>query len=147
MEGERESSEDNAQRARRLVEGVWNEGTFEVISDLVAPEYANHVPGMPSVEGPEGYEREWRMIRTAFPDIDHVIHDSIVGDETVVFRWSATGTHEGDCSGIEPTGREMHLQGIEIYRFENGKLIESWATVDLLGLLQQLGVLPDRSTG
>ena len=60
-------------------------------------------------------------------------------DDLVIGHWTATGTHEGAWAGVEPTGRSMHMNGVNIFRFENGKVVEIWNLRDDLGLLQQIG--------
>ena len=57
-------------------------------------------------------------------------------------RWSCRGTHIGDLSGIAPTGKPVTISGVGIARFANGKLAEGWVN-GALGLMQQLGVVPD----
>jgi ketosteroid isomerase-like protein len=61
--------------------------------------------------------------------------------QTEVTRWTITGTHEGELTGIPPTGRRISITGISIARIANGKIIESWNNWDALGLMQQLGVV------
>jgi predicted ester cyclase len=58
-------------------------------------------------------------------------------------RWSCRGTHKGDLSGIAPTGKQITILGVSIARFTNGKMVEGWVNWDALGLMQQLGVVPE----
>jgi predicted ester cyclase len=51
-------------------------------------------------------------------------------------------THEGEFNGIPPTGKRVTLPGIRIMRFAGDKVIECWSESDLMGLMQQLGVIP-----
>ena len=53
------------------------------------------------------------------------------------------GVHEGELFGIPPTNRPMKVTGITILRLEGGKIVERWVEVDMLGALQQLGVVPE----
>lgn len=57
-------------------------------------------------------------------------------------RWTARGTHKGALMGIPPTGKQVTVTGITINRIANGKFAEDWSNYDLLGMLQQLGVIP-----
>jgi predicted ester cyclase len=50
------------------------------------------------------------------------------------------GTHQGPWAGVEPTGRPMRFSGINVFRFQDGKVVELWNHRDDLGLMQQLGV-------
>jgi predicted ester cyclase len=59
-----------------------------------------------------------------------------------VARWTACGRHKGDLMGIAPTGKQMTVTGINVYRLARGKLVERWGTWDQFGMMQQLGVIP-----
>ena len=68
--------------------------------------------------------------------------DIIVEENKVVARWTARGTHAGALMNIPPTGKQVTLKGIDILRNEDGKIVERWGEFDALGMLQQLGVIP-----
>jgi predicted ester cyclase len=80
--------------------------------------------------------------RGAFPDSNITIHEQIADGDTVVTRWTATGTHTGTLFGIAPTGRRVTCTGMVISHFKNGKVIEEFESYDSLGLMRQIGVLP-----
>jgi predicted ester cyclase len=71
------------------------------------------------------------------------IEDIIAEGETVMTRWSCRGTHKGDLSGIAPTGNPFTISGMTVARVSNGKLAEGHVNWDALGLMQQLGVVPE----
>ena len=79
---------------------------------------------------------------TAFPDLHFTIEDLIAEGGTVVVRFTTRGTHQGTLMGIPPTGKQVSGTGMFIDRIVNGKGVEQWFNSDILGLLQQLGVLP-----
>lgn len=81
------------------------------------------------------------MVRTAIPDMDLITEDLIAEDDTVVYRYTIVGTHEGELLGIEPTGREVEIAGMGIARIKDGQLVEGWSNVDIFGLMVQLGVV------
>jgi steroid delta-isomerase-like uncharacterized protein len=137
-------SEQNKSLARRSLYEVWNQGKLEVINELTAPKAIFHDPNVPGgkFEGPQGYKQFVEIYRTAFPDVHFTIDDQIADGDKVVTRWSATGTQKGALMGIPPTNKRSTVTGMDIGRFENGKLVESWASYDMLGMLQQLGVVP-----
>jgi predicted ester cyclase len=63
------------------------------------------------------------------------------GDKVVVrFTWRAT--HQGEFMGVPATGIMVTMTGIYIHRLAAGKFVEDWAEEDHLGLLQQLGAIP-----
>jgi predicted ester cyclase len=80
--------------------------------------------------------------RAAFPDLRLTIEDQIAEGDKVVTRFTARGTHRGKLPGIAPTGKQVTTTAIIINRYTGGKIAESWINGDILGLLQQLGVIP-----
>lgn len=127
------------QLAERLIEEVWNRGDMGVVDELVDDEYISHSSG---ARGSEGYKKFFADLRRAFPDIHFTMEDKIAEGDTVVVRWTARGTHQGEYQGIPPTGRAGVITGIEVARFADGKKVESWGEFDRLGIMQQLGVIP-----
>ena len=137
-------SEQNKTIVRRSFEEVWNKGYAPVADELFAPAYSHHDSSTPDVgRGPEGEKKRATLYRNAFPDLRFTIEDIIAESETVVARWSCRGTHKGDLNGIPPTGKQIIITGVSIVRFTNGKMIEGWVNWDALGLMQQLGVVPE----
>jgi|SRR5580658_5015346 steroid delta-isomerase-like uncharacterized protein len=137
-------SESNKVAVRRLFEEVWNKGYVPVADQLFAPTYTHHDSSTPDVgRGPEGEKKRVTLYRDAFPDIRFTIDNVTAEGETVVARWSCSGTHKGDLNGIAPTGKQFHITGISIARFTNGKMVEGFVNWDALGLMQQLGVVPE----
>lgn len=137
-------SEQNKALARRSTEEVWNQGKLAVIDELVASNATYHDPNVPGGKftGPEGLKQFVQIYRTAFPDVHITIQDQIAEGDKVVNRWTATGTHKGDLMGIKPTNKFSTVTGVDIERYQNGKVVESWANYDMFGMLQQLGVVP-----
>jgi steroid delta-isomerase-like uncharacterized protein len=137
-------SEQNKAVSRRLVEEVLVVGNFDVIDELVDASYVRHDVAAPDpIRGPDGLKQQAKGYRDAFPDLTITIEDQIAEGDNVATRWTATGTHRGDLIGISPTGKQMTGGGIVIDRFAGGKIVESWDNWDALGLMQQLGVIPE----
>ena len=137
-------SEGNKNVVRRLFEEVWNKGNLQVTDELFTPNYTHHDASTPDVgRGPESEKKRATLYRAAFPDFRLTIEDLIAEGETVMARWSCRGTHKGDLSGIAPTGKQFTISGVSIARFANGKMAEGWVNWDALGLMQQLGVVPE----
>jgi steroid delta-isomerase-like uncharacterized protein len=137
-------SEPNKAIVRRLFEELWNKGNLSLADELFSPNYAHYDPSTPDVgRGPESEKKRATLYRTAFPDLRLTIEDIIAEGETVMARWSCRGTHKGDLSGIAPTGKQFTISGVTIARLANGKLAEGWVNWDALGLMQQLGVVPE----
>ncbi|GAC1346696.1 MAG: ester cyclase [Ktedonobacteraceae bacterium] len=135
------STEANKVLDRRYVEEALNQGNVDVIDEIMAPEYIGHVASSPPMNR-EGDKQFISMLHAAFPDIHFTLEDQIAEGDTVVHRLTARGTHLGEFNGIPPTGRQATVSAININRFVGGKVVEAWGEIDLLGLMQQLGVIP-----
>ena len=137
-------SDQNKALARRYVEEVWNRDNLSFIDELIAPNATFHDPSVPGGKftGPEGLRQFVQIYRGAFPDVRLAIEDLIAEGDKVVSRWTATGTHKGELMGIAPTGKRVTVTGCDIANYQNGKIVEAWASYDMLGMLQQLGVVP-----
>jgi steroid delta-isomerase-like uncharacterized protein len=137
-------SEGNKTTVRRLIEEVWNKGYMPVADELFAPTYVHHDSSTPDVgRGPEGEKKRATLYRNAFPDFRLTIEDLVAEGETVVARWSGRGTHKGELNGIAPTGKQINITGVSIARFANNKITEGWVNWDALGLMRQIGAVPE----
>jgi steroid delta-isomerase-like uncharacterized protein len=140
------SIEQNKQNSHRVIDEIWNQGNLAVVDELYAPDFVNHTPTPGSTPDREGIKKDVRDTRAAFPDSKLVIDDLIADENTVVTRWTFTGTHTGELWGIPATGKHVTLSGIHIDRIANGQATDEWYQSDTLGMLQQLGVIPAPET-
>jgi steroid delta-isomerase-like uncharacterized protein len=137
------STEENKAVVRRLLD-VWEQGNIDLIDELLAPDYVNHSPATPEQPtGPEGLKGVVSMFRSAIPDLKMVVEDMIAEGDKVVLRYTLEGTHEGELFGIPPTGKQLSVKGIAVERVSDGKIREHWRVTDELGMMQQLGVIPE----
>jgi steroid delta-isomerase-like uncharacterized protein len=136
------SIESNKTVVRRWVEEVINQNRLDVLNETHAPNYVNHFlpPGAP--QGIEGERMLTSQFSTAFSNA-HFEIESLVGEgDLVAMRYTYTGKHSGPFNGIPATGKMFSAGGINLVRLENSKMVENWVQFDVMGLLQQLGVVP-----
>jgi steroid delta-isomerase-like uncharacterized protein len=136
------SAEENKILYRSWFEEVVNGGNLELADQLLAPDYVLHFPGLPAPLDREGHKQLVMMFRNAFPDWHESVDGVIAEDDRVVIRVTGRGTHQGEFQGIPATNRRVTATGVGIGRIENGRIAESWAEYDALGMMQQLGVVP-----
>ena len=137
-------SEQNKTVVRRLFDELWNKGNLQVADEIIAPTYQHHDASTPDLgKGPESEKKRATLYRNAFPDLRLTVEGLVAEGETVVARWSCHGTHKGELNGIPPTGKQFTISGVTIAHFENGKMVEGWVNWDALGLMQQLGLVPE----
>jgi predicted ester cyclase len=133
-------SERNKAAARAVFE-VWSTGEIERLDELVARHVVHHDPYDPhAAEGLVGMKRTIDLNRRVFPDMQLTVEDQVAEGDKVVTRWRGVMTHTGKLMGAAPTGRRVTITGITIDRFEEGKIVEAWRSMDMLGLFQGIGV-------
>jgi predicted ester cyclase len=133
---------DIKRTAERIPLEVLNQGKFELLDELLAPDFVQHTPqpGVPPTR--EGLKETLKGLKAAFPDLRYTVEDAFTCGDQVVHRVSATGTMKGDFMGIPATGKQATWTEIHIARGVDGRLTEHWGIVDQLGMLVQLGVVP-----
>jgi steroid delta-isomerase-like uncharacterized protein len=137
-------SDANKTLVRRLFDEVWNKGHQQVADELFAQNYNHHDSSTPDLgRGPDSEKKRVTLYRNAFPDIRFTVEDLIAEGESVTARWSCHGTHKGELNGIAPTGKQFTISGISVARFTNGRMVEGYVNWDALGMMQQLGVVPE----
>jgi steroid delta-isomerase-like uncharacterized protein len=136
-----DAKECNRKLIDRFWEEIWNKGKLDVVDQLVSADLLLSLPGR-ELHGPAGLKEWVATIRGGFPDIHFTTEKALVDGDDVAVRWTAAGTHAGPVLGIAPTGKKITMVGITIFRIVDGKIVEEHASEDMLGLLQQLGVLP-----
>jgi steroid delta-isomerase-like uncharacterized protein len=124
---------------------AWNARDLDAFDDIVAADAVDHDPQNPFSEthGPEGAKRMAGMYQAAFSDGRFAVEEQIAEGDLVVTRWTATGTNDGELMGMPPTGRWVEVAGITIDRIAGDKIAESWGCFDTLGMMQQLGAVPE----
>jgi predicted ester cyclase len=138
--GEAMSAHENKALIRRFYEEVWDQGNSDFAYEVFADNYVRHdLRPTAALPGPEGQKKIADNFRAAFPDLRVTVDLVVGGDDYVVGRWTASGTHLGSWGGLAPTGRQATFSAANIFRFENGKVVEIWNHRDDFGLLEQIG--------
>ena len=137
-------SAQNKAVAMRFFE-AWNARDLDAFDEFIAADAVEHDPQNPfrEMRGPEGAKRNAEMYHSAFTDGRFEAHEQIAEGDFVVTRWTAKGTNDGELMGMPPTGKGVEIEGIGIDRIVNEKIVESWSCWDTLGMMQQLGVVPE----
>jgi steroid delta-isomerase-like uncharacterized protein len=137
-------SVQNKAVAKRFYD-AWNARDLDAFDEIVAPEAEDHDPQNPfrEMRGPAGAKRAAEMYHSAYSDGRINVHEQVAEGDLVVTRWTGTGTHDGELMGMPPTGKWVEIDGITIDRIADGKIVESWTCFDTLGMMQQLGAIPE----
>lgn len=135
------SVEENKKAQEQFGEAI-NSGNLEQIRELVSKDVKEHDPAPNQGPGPQGYIDFFTMMRNAFPDMKVDVETMVAAEDKVAFAYTLRGTHKGDFMGVSASGKNIKVRGMQISRFENGKMIERWGSSDELGILKQIGVNP-----
>jgi len=134
-----EANKDLIRRYRK----IYANDQLDQLGDVLAESFVPHnlMPGLPPAL--ETYKQIHRMAKASFPDQTVTTEDLLAEGDKVVERWSMTMTHTGaPFMGLPTSGKSVRTTGINIYRIENGKIVEMWADMDFFGVMVQLGAIP-----
>ena len=134
----------NKQLVDAFIQELFTKGDLDAVDHFLHPDFVDHDPPIPDAPtGAEGMRRAGALFRQALPDWHSEIGQLVAEGDTVVERFRASGTHTGGpLMGVPPTGRTLVLDGINVFRIEDDKIVERWGRLDELGFLVQLGLAP-----
>jgi predicted ester cyclase len=135
------SIKHSKQLIRRVYTEVAGGGDYSSLDSFVTADYVDH-NAAEGGRGPEVVRAHLGAIRMTLPDFTIQIADIFAEGDHVITRGTGRGTHLGEWMGIEPTGREVRLKGINIDRVDRGRIAEHWGEADTIGMLSQMGVDP-----
>ncbi|MGZ4864982.1 MAG: ester cyclase [Halobacteriota archaeon] len=134
------SPEENKGLVLRFVEAVFNRGKLDLLPTFIAIDAVAHYPQR-DLHGIKGMKEEYATLLLAFPDF-HFTVDQIVADadsDTVAWRWTLTGTHEGMLREYAPTKRAVNIKGASFEYIAGDKIMERWANIPECEILRQIG--------
>ena len=133
------SAEHNKALLRRYIEAVWDKENPDALDDFLATTYRRHRSPTTTPLSRDGQKQLLTAFRSAFPDIKITVEEVIAEGDTVAFRSTMRGTHQGEFLGIAPTGQQVTFSLLDVVRIEDGKIVEQWGGPDTFDLVQQLG--------
>jgi len=135
------STDENKDLVRRFFALGPSQGDLRAADELLADDFTLHVP-LACSPGVQGINEVITACRAAFEHLDVTVEDMVAEGDRVAARFTARGIHKGVFMGLPATGKSITMTGIEVFCIENGKIVQLWGEANLLGLMQQLGILP-----
>ena len=132
---------DSAAVLREMFVAI-NDNDGERMVDLVNDDLVIHTPVPGIGTGKAGMRQLMTVYFSSFSPQHVDVHDIVADGDRVAVRHTHHLTHSGEFAGVPPTGKQLVVEGIEMYRVRDGKVSEMWHHDDFLGLMQQLGVVP-----
>lgn len=124
---------------RRLIDAI-NRQDYDVLQDLVDPDYVYRAPGE-ELRGVAGLQGLLTNYHRGFPDLELVVDDMFGAGDRVATAFTFNGTHLGELMGVPATGRRVSVHGTIHSRVEGGRLVEEWELLDLAAMFRQLGLV------
>jgi steroid delta-isomerase-like uncharacterized protein len=137
------TAEENAAIGRRWTEDALDGHNLDLLDEFVAEDLVHHAGLFVDEIGREALKADLAALIEAFPDVRFTADVVVASEDRAAVRWTGRGTHQGEFQGLAPTGRPVVFTGINVYRIACGQIVEGWSEPDALGLLQQLGVVPE----
>lgn len=127
-----------------FIEEGFNKMNLEAFDEFYTQNCVRHVPPLPDMRGVEAlkqYGVEYR--REVFSGVHMTIQEIIVEGDKAASRWTWEATHTGQSATFPfpAMGKRLTITGCTFYRFVDGKCAEEWEHQDMLGALQQMGVV------
>jgi predicted ester cyclase len=136
-------SEENIELVRFVTEEGLNKGNLGFINDVFADDYEVHTAGLELPKGPLAFKMAVEFWKRAFPDFTCGIQDMFASDDLVGLRFRTTGTHTGPLMWMPPTGGTFVVEGVDLHRVRDGKVVESWISDDFPRILFELGIVQE----
>lgn len=134
-----DKAQANLQTQGRMGELIGTQ-KYDQLTEVLADGFVDHDPAPDQPEGPSGIGAFWQSFGDAFSDITLQPEEVIATEDFVTAVLTVSGKHTGTFMGHEATEKTFTVRGIQVAKFEDGKLVERWGSTDQLGLLQQLGL-------
>jgi steroid delta-isomerase-like uncharacterized protein len=136
--------EQNKQLVRQFFEALDRQDTERMDQLVSSANYSLHFCGMPPLDWNANKKEFLAPFNKAFPDLTHDIVDLVAEGDKVAVSVNVTGTYKGEFQGIPATGKQVSFTAMDILTIVDGKITEEWATADIMGLMQQIGAIPQR---
>ena len=134
-----DKAQTNLQTQGRMGELIGSQ-QYDHLTEVLADDFVDHDPAPDQPEGPSGIGVFWQTFGDAFSDIALEPVQVIATEDFVTAVLNVSGKHTGTFLGHEATDKTFTVRGIQVSKFQDGKLVERWGSTDQLGMLQQLGL-------
>ena len=136
------AGDDIARKNKELLEHIYTEvfvnWNRELVEEVLDPGFRSHDWPRDSRTGVDGFYDFYGPVLATYPDTRYTVNDLIAEGDKVTVYWTLVGTQQGEFMGMPPTNKEISMDGIAIYRVDNGKLMERWVVYDLYSMVEQV---------
>ncbi len=135
--------DQNKQLIETYFFNVWNHGELDLLDEIIDENYVNHSPGgtVKPLPGAAGLKPILAAMRQGFPDLHYSIQDLVITEDRIVARVKMSGTLMGELWGMQPNGKKVEVNQINIEYIKKGKITQHWRLTDELNMMKQLGAI------
>jgi predicted ester cyclase len=138
------SAEQNKAIVRRIYKEYLDELNPAAADELLAADVVVHgARAFGEASGRENVKQGFSSFLSGFAERRTEVEDLVAEGDRIVARHTHYAKHVNEVFGIPPTGQQLSVWGIDIFRIENGKIVEWWVIDDTLGMMQQMGAIPE----
>lgn len=134
--------DERKQAIRRLTDELWNKGNLDICDEMYASNCSFHQPPF-QIDGVAGMKALVSDLRRAQPDMHMDVQEVLCDGDMCAARWTSGGTPTGEFRGMPATGRSYVMTGMTMAKFDGDRIAEEWTNYDMLGALQQAGIVPE----
>ena len=127
--------------AREYVQRVFNEHNPALAEKYCTPDVKWHGGTLGTMDGIQNLTGLLVGFIAAFPDLHATEYDIIAEGDKVAVRFVVEATHTGNLVGIEPTGKKVRWDAVDVYHIKDGKIVEEWAADDMAAIMHQVGAV------
>jgi steroid delta-isomerase-like uncharacterized protein len=138
----------NKEIVLQMYEEVWNRKNLDFVNEAVSPDFKDHPPKRffeVPIRGREALYEAAVGFHAGIPDFHDRMIEIVAEGDRVVYLGEITGTHTGTLFGVPASGKSVKILGINYFRLEDGKVVERWGIFDVMGMMQQIGMIPSPS--
>lgn len=129
----------------RLVDEIINDGRFDLLTEIVHPDYRYEGPDGERLDGPDELALLVASYRAGFSDFHVTITSVVADDDRVAATMTMTGTHDGEFDGVPATGRRIDLPVAVFSTIADGRIVDEREFYDTGTMLAQLGLGVDEA--
>ena len=139
------TTDQNKKLIEKLFNEVMNGRNLDLVEQIIAPTFVNH--GIPNAKtGPSGFKEIIQQFLDGYPDMRINLEHIVAEGDHVATRGYWTGANKGSFMGMPPTGKKVRVDFIDFWNIQNGKCVENWVQMDMVGMMMQTGTMPAHAT-
>lgn len=131
----------NQDRAKYFYETITTEHLLDELPNYIAENCVVRMGDSIVPVGVEGMRQHMIDVRKTYPDLKMTIIRQFVDGDTVISEFIMEATHLGEWLGMKPSGKKLRMSGVDIDRFENGKIVEHGGAVNTFEALFEAGLI------